>query len=107
MVETGEVLMSLIAEMDHADATDDPENTIRKVNDDISIYMDKFEFSRFTAVSDLKPVYLDKEANLIEINQWIEQFQNYIKMGYRNNPPATGVSMHLGPLLHSSWRSKL
>ena len=45
------------------------------------------EFGRFTLVSDLKPGYLDKEANLIEINQWIEQFQNYINMGYRNNPP--------------------
>ena len=24
-------------------------------------------------------------------------------MGYRNNPPAKGVFMQLGPLLHSSW----
>ena len=32
MEETGEVL---IAEMDSTDSTDDPENTIRKVNDDI------------------------------------------------------------------------
>ena len=43
MEETGEVLMGLIAEMDSTDSTDDPENTIRKVNDDISINMDKFE----------------------------------------------------------------
>ena len=43
MEETGEVLMSLIAEMDHADATEDPETTKRKVYDDISVYMDKFE----------------------------------------------------------------
>ena len=43
MEETGEVLMGLIAEMDSTDSTDDPENTIRKVNDDISTYIDKFE----------------------------------------------------------------
>ena len=97
MEGTGEVLMRLIAEMDPAEATEDPETTISKVNDDISIYMDKFEvfkidnaktlekvddlmkpkesskaktnspdgsttteFGRFTAVADLKPVYLDK-----------------------------------------------
>ena len=65
------------------------------------------EFGRFTAVADLKPGYLDNEANLIEINQWIEQFQNYVRMGYHKHPPATGVSMHLDPLLHYSWLQSL
>ena len=35
--------MSLIAEMDHENASEDPEITISKVNDDISLYMDEFE----------------------------------------------------------------
>ena len=43
MEETGEVLMCLIAEMDSTDSIDDPEDIIKKVNDDISIHMDKFE----------------------------------------------------------------
>ena len=62
---------------------------------------------RFSAVPDLKPVFLDKEATMMEVNQWTEQFQNYIRMGYRNNPPAKGVSMHLGPLVHTSWLQSL
>ena len=46
MEGSGEVLMSLIAEMDHENATEDPETTISKVNDDISIYMEKFEVKK-------------------------------------------------------------
>ena len=139
MEETGEVLMSLIAELDQKDASEDPETMISKVNEDIELYMEKYEivkrdnvgtlesvdsllkptenskktvtspdgsasveYSRFTAVADL-----DKEASMVEINQWIEQFQNYVRMGYRNNPPAKGFSMHLVPLLHSSWQQSL
>ena len=65
------------------------------------------EFERFSAVPDLKPVFLDKEATMIEVNQWCEQFFNYIMMGYRNSPPKRGVSMHLGPLVQSSWLQSL
>ena len=99
MEETGEVLMSLIAELDQKDASEDPETMISKVNEDIELYMEKYEivkrdnvgtlesvdsllkptenskktvtspdgsasveYGRFTAVADLKPVFLDKEA---------------------------------------------
>ena len=30
-----------------------------------------YRIERFTSFSDLKPKYLDKEANLIEVNNWI------------------------------------
>ena len=108
MEETGEVLMSLIAELDQKDASEDPETMISKVNEDIELYMERYEvvkkdnvgtlesvdsllkptenskkivtlsdgsanveYGRFTAVADLKPVFLDKEATMVEINQWI------------------------------------
>jgi phage shock protein A len=104
--ETGEVLMSLIAELDQKDASEDPEIMINKVIEDIESYMEKYkmvkidnvetleavdsllkptenskktvtsndgsastEYGRFTAVSDLKPVFLDKEASMVEVNQ--------------------------------------
>ena len=60
------------------------------------------EYARYNVVSDLKPTFLDKETTMIEINHWCNQLENYINMGYRNNPPETGVAMHLGPLIHTS-----
>ena len=45
------------------------------------------QFERFSEVPDLKPVFLDKEATMIEVNQWCEHFFNYITMGYRNSLP--------------------
>ena len=51
--------------------------------------------------------FSELDATMVEVNQWTEQFQNYIKMGYRNNSPAKGVSIHLGPLLHTSWLQSL
>ena len=41
MEETGEVLMSLIAELDQKDASEDPETMISKINEDIELYMEK------------------------------------------------------------------
>ena len=60
-------------------------------------------YERFTAYSDLKPTYLNQDSTMIEINQWCSQLNNYLNMGYRGNPPTTGISMHLAPLMHSSW----
>ena len=54
-------------------------------------------------IPDLKPVFLEKEATMIEVNHWIEQFINQIIMGYRNCPPQREVSVYLGPLIHLSW----
>ena len=141
--EVNKVLMDLIAKLDQKEAAADPESMIKHVNEDIKLYMEKFdvvkrenaailesvdsllkpteskksvtssdgtvgvEYGRFTAVADLKPVFLDKDATMIEVNEWIKQFQNYIRMGYRNSPPVKGVAMHLGPILHTSWLQSL
>ena len=50
---------------------------------------------------------MEKEANLKEVNNWIRQLTHYINTGYRNNPQAKGVYMHLTPLLHESWSTAL
>ena len=50
---------------------------------------------RFVSFSDLKPKYLEKEDNPIEVNNWIRQLTYYLTVGYRHNPPAKGVYMHL------------
>ena len=57
--------------------------------------------------TDLKPKYLEKDANMIEVNQWIKQLTNHINVGYRSIPPLTGIYMHLGPLIHESWSTAL
>ena len=60
-------------------------------------------YQRFMSCPDLKPTYLNQDASMIEINQWGNQLINYLNMGYNRNLPETGVSVHLGPLMHSSW----
>ena len=79
--------------------TENTKKTVTSTDGALSV-----EYGRFTAVADLKPLFVDKEATMVEVNQRTGQFQNYIRMGYRNNPPAKGVSMHLGPLLHTACR---
>ena len=65
-----------------------------------------YGLNRFTSFPDLKHI-LEKEANLIEVNMWLKQINQYIKAVYRNNQPATSVYMHLSPLLHQRWKSAL
>ena len=62
---------------------------------------------KFIAITYLKPKFLRKEATMIEVNQWIKQLANYIKMRYRSNPPQTGIFMYLRPLMQDSWISAL
>ena len=61
----------------------------------------------FTNYPDLKPKFLEKQANLIEVNTWIRPITHNIKTGYRNNPHKKGVYMHLSPPLHQIWNSAL
>ena len=35
----------------------------------------------------LKPKFLEKESNLLEVLHWIKQARNYIIAGYRHTPP--------------------
>ena len=55
----------------------------------------------------MKPTFLDQDSDMVEINLFCEQFTNYLNMGYRGNPPTTGISLHLSPLMHSSWMQAL
>ena len=59
-----------------------------------------YRLEKFTTYPELKPKFLEKEANLIVVNTWIHQMTHYIKAGYKHNPPKKGVYMHLCPLLH-------
>jgi hypothetical protein len=59
--------------------------------------------TRFNSYPDLKPTFLNQDSTMIEINQWCNQLTNYLNMGYNGNPPAMGTSIHLAPLMHSSW----
>ena len=45
----------------------------------------------FRDVGSLKPSYLEKGSNLMEVSHWIEQAQNYIEAGYRDAPPDEGT----------------
>ena len=42
----------------------------------------KYGLDRFTNYTDLKTKFLEKEANLIEVNTWIRQITHYFKAGY-------------------------
>ena len=66
-----------------------------------------YALDNFTSYPDLKPKYLEKEANLIEVNTWIYQVTRYIKVCNKHSPPKKGVYMPLSPLLHQIWISAL
>ena len=66
-----------------------------------------YRLDKFTSYPDLKPKYLEKEANLIELNTWISQVTDCIKAGYKHSPSKKGVYMHLSPLLHQIGISAL
>ena len=120
------ILPDVTANSKPAEVGGDPETTGNKFNDDLAYYSKKFEslrnqhqetlqrtetrlspqnkreeietvqnnkFRRFAAIQDLKP---EKEATMIEVNQWAKHFMNYINMGYRNGLPQKGISMHRG-----------
>ena len=65
------------------------------------------EFTRFQSYPDMEPTFLSQDSDMIEINLFFEQFANYLNMGYRGNPPNSGISLHLSPLMHSSWMQAL
>ena len=42
---------------------------------------------KFTCYSDIKPNYLEKESNLLEVKSWTRQAENYITADYKSSPP--------------------
>ena len=61
----------------------------------------------FRDVGSLKPSYLEKGSNLMEVSHWIEQARNYIEAGYRDAPPDEGTYKYILPFIHNSWTGKL
>ena len=61
----------------------------------------------FREASVLKPKFLEKESNLLEVLHWIKQARNYIIAGYRDAPPKEGIYKYLIPFLHHTWSNAL
>ena len=61
----------------------------------------------FRDVGSLKPSFLEKGANLMEVALWIEQARNYIEAGFKDPPPEEGTWKYLAPYVHSFWAGKL
>ena len=72
-----------------------------------ALIQSSYTLDKFTRYPDLKPKYLEKEANLLEVNAWIRQVGHYIRAGYKHSPPKKSVYIHLSPLLHQIWISAL
>ena len=58
---------------------------------------------QYRALSELKPKFLEKEANLLEVKNWIQHAKNYIEARYKDCPPEKGVYRYILPLLHHTW----
>ena len=54
-----------------------------------------WDFVRFNSASDLKPSFLEKGCDILEVKTFCNQFEWYMNSGYRGNTPAKGVSMSL------------
>ena len=61
----------------------------------------------FRDVPSLKPSFLEKGANLMEVLLWNEQARNYIEAGFKDPPPEEGTWRYLAPYVHSFWSGKL
>ena len=70
----------------------DKEETMMKVSErdtikedqELTVSCSNYRLDKFTKYPDLKPQFLKKEANLIEVNTWIRQITHFIQAGYRN-----------------------
>ena len=64
-------------------------------------------YDKFTCYTDLKPKYLEKESNLLEVKTWTRQAGQYITADYKSSPPKKGIFRYMSPLLHQTWISAL
>ena len=55
----------------------------------------------------MKPTFLNQDSDMVDINEFCNQFRNYMSMGYKGKPPNAGISMHLSTLMHPSWTQAL
>ena len=54
----------------------------------------------FRDVGSLKPSFLEKGANLMEVTHWIDQARNYIEAGFKDPPPNEGTYKYITPYIH-------
>ena len=73
----------------------------------VSVEQHTHSQDKFQSISDLKPKYLEKDANLLEVRSWILQTKNYIEAGYKASPPKKRIYKYMMPLLHQTWISAL
>ena len=43
-------------------------------------------YDKFICYTDLKPIYLENESNLLEVKTWTRQARHYIRAGYKSSP---------------------
>ena len=60
------------------------------------------EYTRFQSHPEMKPTILNQDSDIVDINEFCNQFRNYMTMGYKGKPPNAGISMHLSTLMHPS-----
>ena len=60
---------------------------------------------KFTAYTELKPKFLEKESTLLEVTQWTRQASLYISAGYKTVPPSKGIFKYMAPYIHHIWIS--
>ena len=57
--------------------------------------------------SSIRAKHIDEDLNLIEIDNWIINFKNYIIQGYSDDVPNKGRYTPMRPLLDDSWATSL
>ena len=63
---------------------------------------------RFTPDQSLKPKMLDESSNLLEVNDFIIEFTNYIHSGYNaGEVPAVGHYVQMRNILEHSWIERM
>ena len=53
---------------------------------------------KFTAYTELKPKFLEKESTLLEVKQWTRQARLYITAGYKTDPPEKGIFRYVATM---------
>ena len=61
----------------------------------------------FRPPSKLKPTYLDKMATHLEVVQFVQGAEVYVKTGFTSSPPPQGIWACLMPLMHATWSNEL
>ena len=59
---------------------------------------------KFIAHQELRPKFLDKNVDLMEMNSWIIDLKSYIIIGYNGDVPKKNLYLQLRPLSHKSWK---